>query len=197
MSSKIYEQYIENFDLNLLNCTFIGKGHNGYVYLLPNDKIIKICITEKSCRNEYFILNKINKNKYFPRTYGMCGNYMIRDYVKGTVLTDYIKHKGMDRNLAIKIIDLLQEFKKLNFSKEDIRCKDIMIQPDGTLMVIDPKKFYSKDRNFPKHLSKGLYNLRVLDYFMSVLKQERPNLYNSWHLNIADYIKERQKEDEK
>lgn len=194
MHRDVYERYIKNFDVNLLDCKLLGKGNNGVVYLLPDGKVIKICFEVKSCLKEYFILNKINNNKYFPRVYGMLGNYMIRDYVDGVILRDYIKHKGLNRDLAIKIIDLLEEFKKLRFLKEDIRCKDILIQPNGSLMVIDPKKFYSKRRDFPSHLSKGLYKLGVLDYFISVVKEERPKLYNQWHKKIYAYITELEKE---
>lgn len=188
MHREIYERYIENFDVNLLDCKVLGKGHNGIVYLLPDGKVIKVCFDIKSCMKEYFILNKIGNNKYFPRVYGMSGNYMIRDYVDGVILKDYIKHHGLNKDLAIKILDLLEEFKNLQFLKEDLRCKDILIQSDGSLMVIDPKKFYSKKRDFPRHLSKGLYKLGVLDYFMSVAKVERPKLYNQWYEKINAYI---------
>ncbi|KZL89562.1 serine/threonine-protein kinase [Clostridium magnum] len=188
MHREIYERYIENFDVNLLDCKVLGKGHNGIVYLLPDGKVIKVCFDIKSCMKEYFILNKIGNNKYFPRVYGMSGNYMIRDYVDGVILKDYIKHHGLNKDLAIKILDLLEEFKNLQFLKEDLRCKDILIQSDGSLMVIDPKKFYSKKRDFPRHLSKGMYKLGVLDYFMSVAKVERPKLYNQWYEKINEYI---------
>ena len=194
MHREIYERYIENFDVNLLDCKLLGKGHNGIVYLLPDGKVIKICFDIKSCIKEYFILSKINNNKYFPRVYGMSGNYMIRDYVDGVILKDYIKYHGLNRELAIKILDLLEEFKKLKFLKEDLRCKDILIQPDGSLMVIDPKKFYSKKRDFPRHLSKGLYKLGVLNYFMSITKEKRPKLYNQWHKKMDAYINELDKD---
>ena len=70
MHREIYERYIENFDVNLLDCKVLGKGHNGIVYLLPDGKVIKVCFDIKSCMKEYFILNKIGNNKYFPREIG-------------------------------------------------------------------------------------------------------------------------------
>lgn len=191
MSNTIYEKYIRNFDINLLDCKFLGKGHNGIVYLLPEGKVIKICYDTESCKKEYNILRIINKNKYFPRVYGMNGNYMIRDYIDGIPLKDYIKKNGLSREMSVKIIKLLDEFRKLNFSKEDLRCKDIIVKPDNELMVIDPKKFYTKTRNFPRHLSKGLYRLGVLDTFMDTVKSERPRLYDNWNKNIFDYLHQR------
>ncbi|WP_163195478.1 protein kinase [Clostridium thermarum] len=187
---NIYDRYIKNFDIDLLKCKCLGKGNNGVVYLLPEGKIIKICYEVESCRKEYNILKRIHDNKYFPRVYGMIGNYMIRDYVDGVPLHKYIKTNGFTRRLAINIIELLEEFKKLKFTKQDVRCKDIMVKTDESLMVIDPKKFYTKKRNFPSHLSKGLYKLGVLDDFMWILKEEKPKLYEKWHKDIEKYIKD-------
>ncbi len=194
MSNKLYNKYIKNFNVNLLECKLLGKGHNGVIYLLPEGKVIKICYSAKACRKEYEILQKIKKNKYFPRAYGMMGNYMIRDYVDGIPLNKYVKKHGFSRELAVKLIELLEEFRKLNFKKLDTRCKDIMVLPDGKLMVIDPKKFYSKNRSFPRHLSKGLYTLGVLDTFLEVVREQRPVLYKEWHKEIEDYIIEKKKE---
>lgn len=194
MDKKLYKRYIKNFDINLLDCRPLGEGHNGIVYLLPEGKVIKICYEVNSCKKEYDILRKVKRNKYFPRVYGMVGNYMIRDYVDGITLKKHVKKHGFDKQLAVNLIELLEEFKRLNFKKQDIRCKDIMIQPDGRLMVIDPKKFYSKKRDFPKHLSKGLYKLGVLDSFMDMVREEKPQLYRQWYSQVNDYICKKQSE---
>lgn len=183
-----YKRYIDEFDINLLRCTVLGKGHNGIVYLLPDGKVIKVCFTENSCKGEYYILNKINGSKYFPKVYGMNGNYMIRDYVGGSSLKDYVKEYGFDTKLANKLILMLEEFSKLKFKKQDIRCKDVFVEPDGNLRIIDPKKSFSKERDFPRHLSKGLKKLGVLDDFMEVLRTERPEKYKSWSKKIYEYV---------
>lgn len=192
----IHKKYIEHFDVNLLQCMILGKGHNGIVYLLPDGKVIKVCFTEESCRGEYYILKKVNGNKYFPKVYGINGNYMIRDYVGGKSLKDYIKEYGFNKNIALKVILLLEEFDKLKFTKTDIRCKDIFVQPDGTLKVIDPKKCFSKKRDFPRHLSKGFEKLGVLDDFMEVVKEKKPKLYDRWFYKVREYIREIWEEDD-
>lgn len=86
---------------------------------------------------------------------------------------------------------MLKEFKKLKFKKIDIRCRDIFLQPDGSLKVIDSKGFYSNERDFPQHLSKGLYNLGVLDSFLAILNEEDPKLYKKWSPKINSYISSR------
>ncbi|WP_032122968.1 protein kinase [Clostridium amazonitimonense] len=179
-----------NFDINLLDCEFLGRGNNGIVYLLPDGNVIKICFEHKSFEREYAILEAVNGNKYFPRLYEVGGNYMIRECVPGESLSHYIAKNGLDEELSLKIIELLKEFISLNFTKIDIRCKDIFVQPNGILKVIDPKKFYTKERSFPRHLSKGLYKLGVLDTFLQALKDNEPKFYKSWYPEIDKYIKE-------
>lgn len=178
------------FETNLLDCKFVGKGRNGVVYQLPDNKIIKICNDIKSFYRECYVLQKVNGNKYFPRIYDIGGNYMIRDYVDGECLKDYIQKKGLSRDIAIKVAEMLEEFEVLNFTKIDIRCKDIYVQRDGSLKIIDPKKCFSKDRSFPSHLSKGFNRLGVLPFFLKVLKEEKPLLYSRWSDDIESYIKE-------
>lgn len=175
-------------DINLFECKFLGKGHNGAVYLLPDNKVIKICFVMKDFHGESYILKKVKGNRYFPKLYEIGGNYMIRDYVDGMPLKNYIKKNGLTRNLVLDILAMLKEFEKLKFKKIDVRLKDVFIEPSGKLMIIDPQKFYSKERDFPRHLSKGLYKLGVLDFFMEVLKKEEPKLYKKWHHKINNYI---------
>ncbi|MFA9396678.1 MAG: protein kinase [Clostridiaceae bacterium] len=181
IKDKTRTNYLNNF-------TFLGKGNNGEVYLLPTGNAIKIPFDTKSFKGEYTILQKVNNNKYFPKLYEIGSNYMIRECVYGEILSTYIKKNGMDEILGHKIIELLKEFKKLKFTKIDIRCKDIFIQSNGNLKIIDPKKFYSKNRDFPQHLSKGLYKLGVLDSFLEILKNEDLKLYTKWCPKINTYL---------
>lgn len=176
---------------DLINSTFLGKGNNGSVYSLPHHIVIKIFFNTKDFKDEHSILERVNGNKYFPRIYETGANYIVRDCVDGELLQKYIKKHGMNKKLAYNLIKLLKEFTKLKFTKIDIRCRDIFVQPDGSLKVIDSKGFYTDNRNFPQHLSKGLYKLGVLDFFMKILKEEDPKLYKIWSPKINNYINNR------
>jgi RIO-like serine/threonine protein kinase len=173
---------------NLNECELLGKGNNGEVYLLPGGKVIKICFDYKSFVREYNILERVNGNKYFPRIYEIGCNYMVRECVNGEILSQHIREYGMYRMLGHNIIEMLKEFNNINFNKIDIRCRDIFVQTDGSLKVIDPKKFYSKTRTFPRHLSKGLHYLAALTPFLEILKVEEPELYKNWEPQISKYI---------
>jgi len=176
---------------DLRDSTFLGRGNNGTVYLLPNHNVIKVFFNNKDFEDEYSILERVNGNKYFPRIYEIGANYIVRECVDGEILSNYIMEHGMNKKLGHNIIKMLKEFEKLKFTRIDIRCRDIFVQPDGSLKVIDSKGFYSNERDFPQHLSKGLYHFGVLDSFLTILKEEDFNLYKEWFPKISSYIKDR------
>lgn len=168
------------FDTDLRDCTLLGEGNNGWVYLMPDGRVIKICREAKSCIKEYYILKRAQRSKNFPKVYEQCGNYMIRDFVGGTCASKYIKRRGLSRTLAVNIANLIEEFERLNFTKLDIRCRDLFVQDDGSIIVIDPKSSYTRSVNYPRHMMKGLKKLGVLDEFLSTVKEEKPALFKKW-----------------
>lgn len=182
-----------NNNYNFSYCRLLGKGHNGEVYKLPSGEAIKVSYNDYAFVGECNILERVNGNRYFPEVYQVGKDYIIRECADGEVLSKYIRKNGMSEELACRIIDLLKEFYKLKFKKIDIRCRDIIVQPDGQLKVIDPKKCYSRERDFPRHLSKGLYKLGVLDFFIEVLKGYDEKLYKMWSGKINRYIESKKK----
>lgn len=80
-------------ELNPVDSRFLGEGHNGKVYLLPDGKVIKIFFRSKVCKNEYYILNRVSCNKYYPKVFDYGDNYIIRECVHGICLKDYILQK--------------------------------------------------------------------------------------------------------
>ncbi|WMJ80823.1 protein kinase [Clostridium sp. MB40-C1] len=183
-----YVQLDRKIEKLLWKAKLLGSGHNGVVYLLPNNKAIKIFKDKKVCEKEYSILKKTGKSKYFPRTYNKGEYYIIRDYVRGERLDEYIKNKRLNKEICHNLIKLIKEFKKLHFKKLDIRCKDIYVGRKNSLMIIDPKNNYSKEVVYPRHLMKGLNKLGVLDEFLSVVKEESPENYELWNSRIRQYL---------
>lgn len=179
-SVRSYGQILDEFEVDLRDCEFLGEGHNGIVYLMPDNRVIKIFKERKNCLKEYSILKAVYGNKYFPLAYSSGANYIIRDYVGGTCAKDYIKEKGLSYTLSVNLILLLEEFKRLKFTKLDIRCRDLYIQEDESIIIIDPKGSFTRKVDFPRHLAKGLKSLKVLDKFLEAAEKERPELYDVW-----------------
>lgn len=180
---KINEDYNNNYGINLEGCTLLGEGNHGKVYLIAGDRVIKICKDSKSCIFESFILTRTLGSKHFPKIYDYDEHSIIRDYVGGEPLTQFIKDNGINRDIILSLIELLEEFERLGFTKLDIRCRDLMMQPGGNIVVIDPKSSYTRKMGYPRHLMKGLKKLNVLDDFIEILEQERPDLLELWKKN--------------
>ncbi|MCW6111189.1 protein kinase [Clostridium sporogenes] len=167
---------------------FLGSGHNGIVYLLPDKKAIKIFKEKKVCKKEREILQKTNTSKYFPKVYDYGDYFILREYIRGERLDHYIKQNGINKRLTHNIIKLIKEFERLKFKKLDIRCKDIYVDKKCKLRIIDPKNNYSKTVIYPRHLMKGLNKLKVLDEFLLHVKKEDQKYYDLWSIRMQDYL---------
>lgn len=181
MSEDIENRICENsFGISLSTCKFLGKGTGGRVYLMPDGKAIKIFNFEEQCRKEYKILLAVKGDKHFPEVYECRGNSMIREFIAGVSLTEYIKQNGLSKNLSLNLIELIEDFKEVGFLRLDMRCAHIFVQEDETVRVIDPREHFSMNIPYPMLLLKGLHRLGVLDNFMNIVKDINPLLYMQW-----------------
>ena len=93
-----YIQLNSRVEKMLREAEFLGSGHNGIVYLLPQNRVIKIFKCRKICEAEYGILIRTLKSKSFPKVYEHGPYYIIRDYVGGQRLDKYIKRNGINKS---------------------------------------------------------------------------------------------------
>ena len=185
-----YIQLSSSIERMLRTAEFLGSGHNGIVYSLPNKRVIKIFKSRKVCAEEYSILFRTKKSKFFPMVYEHGPYYIVRDYASGDRLDKYIKKHGINIEISRNIVKLIEEFKRLKFKRLDIRCKDLYLQDDFSLKVIDPKNNYSKKVIYPRHLMKGLNKLGVIDKFLSVVREDYPETYELWNFNFKQYLEQ-------
>lgn len=169
------------FNIDLEKCTFLGQGRNGQVYLLPTNKALKIFFKEKNCRHEYEILQSVNGNKHFPKVYAYKDNCIIREYVGGILIKKYIENHGLNRELIISIINLIEDFKKLGFTRLDIRCEHIFVQEDQSIKIIDPRCTYTKVIPYPYSTLSCLNRLGVLETFFNALEEINHELFQNWN----------------
>lgn len=186
--------YSANFDNEIerlfKNAVLLGEGHNGIVYELPGNKALKIFIDKKVCKNEAEILLKVKKSKYFPKIYKYGDLYILREMVGGIRLDYYIEENGLSQQLAYNLYRLINEFKSLNFTKLDARCRDIYVEGNERVRVIDPKQCYTRKVTYPRHLMKGLNNINVLQQFLIYIKKIDKKTSEQWGKKIKQYYNE-------
>ena len=162
--------YSADFDKDIeslfKDAKLLGEGHNGIVYEVPGNRAIKIFTDKNVCKSEADILYKVKKSKYFPRIYKNGDYYILRDMVNGERLDDYIQENGLSQQLIYNLYRLINEFKSLKFTKLDARCRDIYVDKNQRLKVIDPKQCYKRKVDYPRHLMKGLDGIDVLEEFL-------------------------------
>lgn len=189
-TNPIYlSERIENI---IKSSEFLGKGNNGVVYRIDEHTIIKIFNEEKVCKKEYEVLRRSRKSSSFPKVYGHGRYYIIRDYVEGIRLDKYLNKNNFNFKLAKSVVELIRDFKKMQYKKLDIRCKDLYVQPDFSLKVIDPKNNFQREMPYPRHLMKGMHKRKRLEEFLDYVKFIDPKLYKYWSENVYLYLEKRQ-----
>ena len=186
--------YSANFDKELeklfREAKFLGEGHNGIVYELPENKAVKIFTNKDICREEAKILYKVKRSKYFPRIFRCDRYYILREKVKGKRLDHYIKENGMSKKLVMNLYKLINEMKRLKFSKLDARCRDIYVDENENLKVIDPKQCYTRKVSFPRHLMKWLKGIDYLDIFLKYMREIDYESAKKWEMKFEEYCNE-------
>ena len=165
----------------------LGEGHNGIVYEVPGNRAIKIFTDKNVCKSEADILYRVKKSKYFPRIYKNGDYYILRDMVNGISLDDYIKENGLSQQLIYNLYRLINEFKSLKFTKLDARCRDIYVDKNERLKVIDPKQCYRRKVDYPRHLMKGLDGIDVLEEFLRGIYIIDKRRASEWEQKINQY----------
>ena len=187
------DAYSADFDKELeslfKDAKLLGEGHNGIVYEVPGNKAIKIFTDKNICKSEADILYKVKKSKYFPRIYKNGEYYILREMVNGKRLDHYIQENGLSQQLIYNLYRLINEFKALKFTKLDARCRDIYVNENERVKVIDPKQCYKRKVDYPRHLMKGLEGIDCLEIFLSGIYSIDKKTAQEWNKKIDQYFK--------
>jgi serine/threonine protein kinase len=177
---KIPKHRFEYLGYDVTKLKLIGQGHEGKVYLLPNDKVLKVFHNPNSCARQIEILVKTKDSSFFPTIFEFDNYSIIMSFVYGNSLTFYLKKNHINKHLSIELVKLIDEFKKLNFTKLDARLGHIFLQPDDTIKVIDPRGSYSVKRSYPSSMLHGLQKNGDLMLFFDYIKHDYPDHYKYW-----------------
>jgi RIO-like serine/threonine protein kinase len=163
----------------------IGSGHEGKVYLLPHDMVLKVFHNPHSCARQVEILLKAQNSRFFPTVFDYDNYSIVMGFVYGSKLSYYFRYNSINKNLSLELVKLINEFKKLNFTKLDMRLGHIFLQPDETVKVIDPRGSYEKKRPYPKSMLRGLQRRGELRNFFTYIKYDYPDYYKYWRKMVS------------
>ncbi|PKG24342.1 RIO2 family protein [Niallia nealsonii] len=180
----IHVQNIDNEDVQVENNTtlqMMGKGRQGAVFQLSEEECVKVFGNEEDCEREYFALSLGQHTELFPKVYEKGPNFISMEIIKGVDMREYLQSQPLTPELSNKLIDMLIIFKEIGFERIDHHKRQIFIQPDGSLKVIDVARTVWRDRVYPyprKLLtSLGTKNKEV---FLAHVQVEAPALYEEW-----------------
>jgi len=178
--------------LDIKECKLLGTGDEGSVYLTPEGFALKIFSKEKNAKAETEILEKAKDSRFFPNVIFLADNMMLREYVAGENLHEFINNNGLSYNLSMELIELIEDFKRLQFTRINIRNAHIFVNENEEIQIIDPRKTYSKNTPYPMDIISILVKSNLFDDFLKNLIDYKPELLQYW-IDGYEYFKKMSK----
>lgn len=173
-----YEVEVVN---NPTSYPLIGKGAQGAVFKISSDKCVKIFGKPERAGEEGEVLKVAQKSSIIPRLYEVGSNYIIMEYIDGPTLFEYLQSGGgLSKNIIREILFVLNEMKRLKFTRLDADMRHIIVTKQEQLKVIDHFNSYRTIQPRPKLLFNGFKNLGMLPLFLEKLKKVDPESYMDW-----------------
>ena len=119
---------------------------------------------------------------------------MLREYVSGENLYEFINNNRLSYNLSIEIIELIEDFKRLKFKRINIRNAHIFVNKNEKIQVIDPRKTFIKETPYPKDIISILVKLNLFDDFLKNIISYNPALLKYW-IDGYEYFKKMSKKE--
>ena len=173
-----------NADVDVVNdspLVMMGKGRQGAVFQINDDICVKVFGNTEDCEREYYALSLGQQTTLFPMLYGKGPLYIVMEIIRGVDLREYLQSQPLTEALSAKLIEMLITFKKIGYERIDHHKRQIYLQPDGSLKVIDVARTIWRDRVYPyprKLLtSLGEENKAI---FMGHVQEMAPELYLEW-----------------
>ncbi|MBP0724646.1 hypothetical protein J5Y03_05525 [Bacillus sp. RG28] len=173
-----------NEDVEVINNSpleMIGKGRQGAVFKLSEEICVKLFGNTEDCEREYHALSLGQQSNLFPKIIQKGTLYVAMEMIRGIDLREYLQSQPLTKELSSKLIEMLITFKTIGFERIDHHKRQIFIQPDGNLKVIDVARTIWRDRVYP-YPRKLLTSLgeENKDVFLSHVQELAPLLFKEW-----------------
>ncbi|MFK9090625.1 hypothetical protein [Bacillus salipaludis] len=180
----IQVQNVVNSDVEVVNNSpliMLGKGRQGAVFQVSDDVCVKVFGNEEDCEREHYALSLGKETNLFPTVHAKGPLYIAMDIVKGVDIREYLQSQPLSEALSAKLLEMLITFKKIGYERIDHHKRQIYLQLDGSLKVIDVARTVWRDRVYPyprKLLtSLGEENKAI---FLAHVQEMAPEVYAEW-----------------
>ncbi|MEH7223288.1 hypothetical protein V7112_05675 [Bacillus sp. JJ1566] len=158
----------------------IGKGSQGAVFKLSEDKCVKIYVDPLQAKMEQEALQAAKKNPFMPKVYETGKNYIVMEYLNGPSLKEYLLGSMyMPEEITKKLLQLLESFKKAKFTMLDAPLRHIFIV-NNELKVVDHVNAFKRIHPVPIKLIRDLKLLLLKDSFLMQVEKLAPDTYEEW-----------------
>ncbi|GAA0345175.1 hypothetical protein GCM10008967_39510 [Bacillus carboniphilus] len=181
--NKIQIQGFEDVDVSVVNKSdleMIGKGRQGAVFKVNHKMVVKVYGDIVDCEREYYAMSLGKKTQLLPKIFCKGENFIVMEMVGGVDLREYLQSQPLTKELSYELIKLLITFKKIGYERIDHHKRQIYLQEDGSLKVIDVGRTVWRNRTYP-YPRKLLTSLgEYKNTFLEHVKELAPRLYTEW-----------------
>ncbi|HHV93453.1 MAG TPA: hypothetical protein GXX47_02810 [Firmicutes bacterium] len=174
--------------LGIERLEFIGAGKHGEVYKIDEKRCIKIYRKRRYLRLELAALQRGAEAEFFPKVYDWGRDYIVREYVPGIPLNEYLRTHPLTEEVAHQLADMVEIMRRLGFRRADTRLSHIIIDENGKLWLIDPVNTMKKSPPYPRKLLKGLMRRGMAEQFLEYIRKRYPDNYRQWQLHLDTLI---------
>ncbi|WP_108670740.1 hypothetical protein [Peribacillus acanthi] len=158
----------------------IGKGHQGAVYRLTEERCVKIYGKAEHATQEKEVLLASQKLSFIPKVYKTGNNYIEMEYLAGPDLNTYLKkQRKLPEEISFQLFTILTGMEKNGFKQIDAPLRHIIITNDG-FKLLDHVYSFTRVQGKPLELFDDLQQLNFLDSFLDYIKETDPKAYERW-----------------
>ncbi|GAM15534.1 hypothetical protein [Mesobacillus selenatarsenatis] len=158
----------------------IGKGHQGAVYRISEDKCVKIYGKPGHCKQEKDVLLANQHLSFIPTVYKTGDQYVEMEYLIGPNLNQYLKKQSnLSEDITKRLLDILKTMKKAGFKQIDAPLRHIFLTNQG-FKFVDHVYSYTRVQDRPLELFQNLHERGFLESFLEQVRALDHKTHANW-----------------
>ena len=163
----------------------IGKGSQGAVFQISDDRCVKIYVNPNAAIKEGKALEAAKDLNIVPQLFEVGPNYVVMEYLKGQNLKDYLKQtKRLPETITKQIIMIRKELKRVGFTRIKTSIGHFIVTEGDVLKAIDHSDGLTMNDPYNPKMFLDLKKLGLLNTFLEQAKEIDPESYEDWQNNI-------------